>query len=85
MVKKQRLKLVHWNRRMPDIQLLKTLEPFAERPAVLIDFRKVTNLGTKVLPDMLTIDEIFLGCSNPKVGRLKTEVYGYLVHPTIAF
>jgi hypothetical protein len=41
-----------------------------------IDFRMVMNLGTKVLADMLTIDEILRGCSNPKVERLETEVYG---------
>ncbi len=34
------------------------------------------NLSTKVLADMLTIDEIPRRCSNPKVERFKTEVYG---------
>jgi hypothetical protein len=32
--------------------------------------------GTKVLADILTIDEIVLRRSNPKVERLITEVYG---------
>ena len=48
----------------------------AEKPAAIIDFRAVHNLGTKVLADKLTIDEILRGCSNPKVERLGTEVYG---------
>ena len=39
----------------------------AEKPAAIIDFRAVHNLGTKVLADKLTIDEILRGCSNPKV------------------
>jgi hypothetical protein len=33
-------------------------------------------LSTKVLADMLTIDEFLQGCSNPKVEPLETEVYG---------
>jgi hypothetical protein len=52
------------------------LSSLAEKSAAFIDFRVVTNLGTKVLADMLTIDEIARGRSNPKVERLKTEVYG---------
>ncbi len=30
----------------------------AEKPAAIIDFRALHNLGTKVLADKLTIDEI---------------------------
>ena len=41
-----------------------------------IDFRPVPDLSTKVLADMLTIDEFLQGCSNPKVEPLETEVYG---------
>jgi hypothetical protein len=48
----------------------------AEDPAGCIDLRPVSNLSTKVLADMLTIDEFSQGCSNPKVEPLKTEVYG---------
>ena len=48
----------------------------AEDPAGCIDFRPVRILSTKVLADMLTIDEFLQGCSNPKVEPLETEVYG---------
>jgi hypothetical protein len=48
----------------------------AEDPAGCIDFRPVPNLSTKVLADMLTIDEFLRVCSNPKVEPLETEVYG---------
>jgi hypothetical protein len=57
----------------------------AEKPAAIIDFPAMHNLGTKVLADNLTIDEILHGCSNPKVERLKTEVYGYGMKRAIAF
>ena len=52
------------------------LPNFCWKPEAIIDFRTYPNLSTKVLADMLTIDEILLGCSNPKVDRLETEVYG---------
>ena len=42
------------------------------------------NLSTKVLADMLTIDEFLHGCSNPKVERLETEVYGQGMKKAIA-
>jgi hypothetical protein len=74
-VKQQRKKLVHYNRRAPEMDAPILSSP-AEKSAAFIDFRVVTNLGTKVLADMLTIDEIFRRCSNPKVERLETEVYG---------
>jgi hypothetical protein len=45
-------------------------------PAGCIDFLPVPNLSTKVLADMLTIDEFLCVCSNPKVEPLETEVYG---------
>jgi hypothetical protein len=45
-------------------------------PAGFIDFRPVLDLSTKVLADMLTIDEFLRVCSNPKVEPLETEVYG---------
>jgi len=48
----------------------------AEDPAGCIDFRSLSILSTKVLADMLTIDEFLQGCSNPKVEPLETEVYG---------
>ena len=48
----------------------------AEDPAGFIDIRPALILSTKVLADMLTIDEVSRGCSNPKVERFKTEVYG---------
>jgi hypothetical protein len=57
----------------------------AEKPAAIIDFRALHNLGTKVLADKLTIDEILRGCSNPKVEPLETEVYGYDMRRAIAF
>jgi hypothetical protein len=55
-----------------------------EKSAVVIDFRTVTNLGTKVLADKVTIDEILSGCSNPKVEKMETEVYGYGLRSAIA-
>jgi hypothetical protein len=57
-------------------QTLKHSRVPAEDPAGFIDFRPVPDLSTKVLADMLTIDEIPRVCSNPKVEPLETEVYG---------
>jgi hypothetical protein len=56
--------------------MLRNRRAFAEKSAAIIDFRAAHNLGTKVLADKLTIDEFSRGCSNPKVERLGTEVYG---------
>ena len=53
-------------------RMLKNSRAPAEKPAAIIDFRAVHNLGTKVLADKLTIDEILRVCSNPKVEPLGT-------------
>ena len=57
-------------------QTLKHSRVPAADTAGSIDFRLVPDLSTKVLADMLTIDEIPRVCSNPKVEPLETEVYG---------
>ena len=57
-------------------QMLQYSRVLAEKAVTAIGLRTGPNLGTKVLADMLTIDEILRGCSNPKVERLETEVYG---------
>jgi hypothetical protein len=65
--------------------MLNTPEAPAGKPAAIIDLRDMQNLGTKVLADKPTIDEIVRRCSNPKVEPLETEVYGYVMQRTIAF
>ena len=52
--------------------MLKNSRAPAEKPAAIIDFRAVHNLGTKVLADKLIIYEIVRVCSNPKVEPLGT-------------
>lgn len=72
---KELIRLVHSQTRARDDRFTSTRAP-AEDPAGFIDIRPALILSTKVLADMLTIDEVSQGCSNPKVERFKTEVYG---------
>jgi hypothetical protein len=56
-------------------QCLNNPDSLPGKPGAVDHLRTTPNLGTKVLADKPTIDEFLVGCSNPKVERLGTEVY----------